>query len=250
MLEGGEARVRPFKVPWAMDASGVLRSAAHAGEGVHRCIECFSPLGLRRGAQRRAHFAHHGSSSTCSQESVIHKLAKALIVQMVRQWRDGGPRPGIRRSCTGCGLTIVSNVPDRVIDAEPEHRLASGRVVDVALLGELGIVCAVEVLHTHAVDEAKAAAMDLPWLEVRAHDVLTDPFVLVPVQHALRPYMCGPCKRDEAALRFATTQAPRSRLENDAVLNDFVNKCLGMDDENDEIDTDVPFETKDLEDTP
>lgn len=219
-------RLRPFKVPWALDASGMLQKAEDVGSGVYRCVECLEALVLRRGPTRRVHFAHRGSSTSCSQESVFHKLAKELIVQSVRQWRTGGPVPRLRRQCTAGVDWITSVVPDRVVDAESERRLGSGRVVDVALLDEDGMpICAIEVLYTHAVDAVKRAELDIPWLEVRALDILADPLLWNPTQHALRPYTCAQCKREDAILQFATMRAPRARLEDDAVLNDFLEKA-------------------------
>ena len=58
-----------------------------------------------------------------------------------------------------------------------EHRSQqTTRVPDVALLnGDGSILLAIEIVHTHAVDEAKAAdyaAADIPWIEVSVSDVV------------------------------------------------------------------------------
>ena len=58
-----------------------------------------------------------------------------------------------------------------------EHRSQqTTRVPDVALLNSDGsILLAIEIVHTHAVDEAKAAdyaAADIPWIEVSVSDVV------------------------------------------------------------------------------
>ena len=58
-----------------------------------------------------------------------------------------------------------------------EHRSQqTTRVPDVALLnGDGSILLAIEIVHTHAVDDAKAAdyaAADIPWIEVSVSDVV------------------------------------------------------------------------------
>jgi hypothetical protein len=144
----------------------------------------------------------------------------------------GGPPVSIRRKCGVymCNVTSTTILPDRVVDALPEQRISSGRIVDVAFIDiDLNVVCAVEVFYTHAVDEKKAADLNGPWLEVRAEDVLENPLVLIAEQHGLRPWTCKECKRAMATLDFASAQSSRSKQESDAVLSDFLRK-LDLDD--------------------
>jgi hypothetical protein len=61
-----------------------------------------------------------------------------------------------------------------LVRAQAEVRLPSGRVVDVGLTDAEGrVLLAVEVAVSHAVDVDKETALgDLPWIEIRAEDLL------------------------------------------------------------------------------
>lgn len=98
-------------------------------------------------------------------------------------------------------------MPAKVLRAACEVRLASGRVVDVALLGRADLViAAVEVHHTHAVDEDKALALPAPWVEVEAEQVCaTRGRLLDPVRARFLPWLC----EEHAPARRALGRAPR-----------------------------------------
>jgi hypothetical protein len=62
---------------------------------------------------------------------------------------------------------------------------------DVLLFDEAGKpLCAVEVLHTHAVTWEKAERLPIPWLELAADEVLSDPLLWRPRKDGLRPLAC------------------------------------------------------------
>ncbi|GAC1532067.1 MAG: hypothetical protein NVS3B10_27240 [Polyangiales bacterium] len=116
-------------------------------------------------------------------------------------------------------------MPRKVLRAETEVRLPSGRVVDVALLGPAGLlIAAVEVFRTHRVDEDKASDLGAPWLEVDARDVCrSEGRVLSPLRDKLRPWLCaehvtsrtavGTADRERAIHRAAALRALPFRLD-------------------------------------
>lgn len=190
---------REFKVPLARMACGALiRPADAAKDVVYLCPACPATLILRAGEKNARHFAHRPSSS-CSSESVKHKLAKLLIVEAVENWKiRGAPVPAIERACDRCGARGAQRqpFPARVERAALEHTVQSGRVVDVALLAGDELLCGVEVCESNAVSADKAEDLgDLRWFEVTADAVLADALLYRPSQHNLSPCMCEACKR-------------------------------------------------------
>jgi hypothetical protein len=200
------AAVGSFVVPFARDERGALVPPDDAARGrAYGCPECDGTVDLHAGERKRRHF-HHRAGGTCSPESVAHRTAKELVVQAVRGWRAGeAPVPRFVRRCasSGCEQTAQQAIPSKVLDAACEHRLSSGRVVDVALFARGGLpIAAVEVHGTHEVDDAKRRALSLPWVEVDAAQVCeTAGRLLVPRQDKFIPWLCrehAPSRRQRA----------------------------------------------------
>lgn len=144
---------------------------------------------------KRRHFHHRVGDSGCTNESVAHLVAKELVVEAVRLHRDAeGPSPRFVRACAqpGCDAETEQPLPSKVRRAVTEHRLKGGRVVDVALLGPGDLViAAIEVLQTHAVDEAKAAELAIPWIEVDAITTCAARGLLLrPTRDRFLPWLC------------------------------------------------------------
>lgn len=111
-----------------------------------------------------------------------------------------------------------------------EHRSQqTTRVPDVALLnGDGSILLAIEIVHTHAVDDAKAAdyaAADIPWIEVSVSDVVqwqpTSTWALK--AHAfgnLRVPSCHFCEQIERE-RPELERIERERLERERIEREF-----------------------------
>ncbi len=208
--------VASFVVPYARDARGALVAPDEAERTrAYRCPECDGAVDLHAGARKRRHF-HHRTGTACSSESVAHRTATELVADAVRRWRAGeGPAPRFvrGRAADGCDHSAEQAAPSKVIDAACEHRLPSGRVVDVVLLARGGIpVAAVEVCRTHEVDADKRLALPLPWIEVDAVQVCESRGLrLVPLQERFLPWLCpahAPSRRERAR---AVRDEPRRR---------------------------------------
>ena len=191
-----------FAVPIAFSSDGELVRPNDAKPSQrYRCPGCGADLLLRRGELRRPHFAHRGGDG-CSPESSLHRAAKHRVVQVIAEWkRGGGARPCVSRPCPSyaCDGGIVQDLPDDVTHAEQEVRLADGSIADVVLYCGEEQAAAIEILATHRVGPDKAASMPLPWVELRAEEVLERPYWWVAVQDGLQPFDCPACvKRGEA----------------------------------------------------
>lgn len=197
--ESSDKRAKSFAVPFGAASDGGLVSAVAAIRGLeYYCPACATRLVLRQGKRVRHHFAHKATNN-CTRESVLHHTAKVLIVQAVATWRTGGARPCFVRRCMLCLGPHYQPMPTKVVAAELEVPVDTGRVVDVALLNESGhVVAVIEVFASHAVDKAKSSEMTVPWIEVCADHVVKDAVHLYPVQDGFRlSGVCDNCKQEE-----------------------------------------------------
>jgi hypothetical protein len=211
----------PFRVPFARGANGALVTPEEARKGrAYACPECGGEVDLHAGERKRRHFHHRGGAiGSCTPESVVHLTAKLLIVAAVEAWRAGGDAPLFVRRCAtdGCEARVRQAMPAKVRHAVPEHRLPTGRVVDVALLGAGDLViAAVEVRHTHEVDDEKAREMGAPWIEVEASQVCEAAGrVLVPIEDRFLAWLCdehAPERRSRAKARLDDVQTRTALL--------------------------------------
>jgi hypothetical protein len=147
-------RETQFLIPYGIAHEGnVVRRHGATREQRYLCSHCEEPLILRAGDLRAKHFAHRGEMP-CSLELVLHAVAKRLLVRTVQTWKSGkGPTPRIERECARCLRPHWQPLPDKVLDAALEHRLPSGRIVDVALLGENEAVATLKVYVPHLVQQ-------------------------------------------------------------------------------------------------
>ena len=169
-------------VPVAIDQeTGALVYPFDGSTGVrYRCPgDCGGEVIWRRASVqdgeevRRSHFAHLGELDAvgCG-ESAQHRGAKEVVRSCLSAWwRGEGRAPEIHYVCARCSsVRVFAAGTEPTQDAILEHRLPSGRVVDV-WCGNL----AIEVVHTHLVDDAKASdlkADGVRWIEVTAASVL------------------------------------------------------------------------------
>lgn len=183
-------------VPYGINPAGLLVSAADADRTTaYRCPECQSALVLRAGEVVVHHFAHKADTA-CTGETISHETAKRLLAQVIReQTAIESPRTiSLACACDRCASTFLVQLPrDRFTRAAVEHRVGNF-VCDVAGLKNDEVILALEVLATHAVPEAKAHALSVPWIEVTAESVLTDPYRWTPTNSRLKPVVCPSCK--------------------------------------------------------
>lgn len=139
------------------------------------CPECDDAVTFKAGDRAiiTPHVSHRGGAhcAATAPETAAHFNAKMAMVRALA----GGGRLRLNWQCrVGHGVGGEWRVSSwhRVV---PEFKVATRRP-DVALLGEDGAaIGAVEILHSHRVDRAKAADFaerGLPWVEFRAEDVL------------------------------------------------------------------------------
>jgi hypothetical protein len=213
-----------FRIPAARDAKGrLVTPEAASRRAAYRCPACDGPVDLHAGEKKRRHFHHRAAA--CSAESVTHLTAKLFIADAVNEWLGGGRPVVFVRRCAhdGCDAQCRQAIPAKVGGVALEHMLPSGHVVDVALVSKLPgssplaalPVAAIEVHHTHAVDDEKAMEMGIPWIEVDARQACeAEGRELVVTTDRFLPWLCA----DHQGERGRAHRAARAERSSAAAL--------------------------------
>ena len=196
-----------LRVPFAFDNEKLLYDPQAAEKGKHYfCPACQDTVILRKGEIKTAHFAHK-ASETCNQETILHKIAKQLIVDVISNWKSGKiAAPILKRRCEICRQFKDQPIPDKVEHAMLEYRIADGFIVDVALIVESKPAAAIEIRVTHAVDENKAKLLSIPFIELEGQAVLENSTVFEPIRDHFLPFTCGTCKRAKEQFQARATE--------------------------------------------
>lgn len=209
---------------YALDSDGEICSAASSGkEKDYFCPACGESVILRKGKIKIHHFAHRANvEGVCSPETVIHKIAKLLIKQVVQNWiNKEAESPEIIRHCSGCHKEIIQRLPGKVTGVELERGLKNGRIADIVLLSGNNIVSAIEIRVTHKVNIVesedyeiksnekneiiitKAVKVDnygIPFIELEGKEVIENSVVWKPLVDKYKLVVCQKCK--EGFIKF------------------------------------------------
>lgn len=188
-----------FKVPIgiAHDGRCVRPNDVSAAEARQlRCPGCDSKLAVRGGSGRTRRHFYHPVVEQCSEETAIHKSAKHLVQEVLRNSiRDSGPAITVHRVCARCSKGWAAPLRVRFDAVEMEHELDVGRVADVAVLRAGKPVFIVEICATHEVDDDKAAALaGLSCAELQATAVLEDALNWRPTERRAKRVLCPACR--------------------------------------------------------
>lgn len=183
-------------VPYGLNPQGYLVSAAEAVREIQYCCpECSSPLVLKAGESVVRHFAHKANTS-CTGETIAHQTGKRLLVQVISEYsRPSTTKPiSLSYTCACCQRAASINLPPSSFTAANEEFRIGDFVVDVVAFRGPEAVLGIEVLVTHAVEDRKAADLQIPWVELKAEQVLENPYCWRPVSARLKPIVCSDCK--------------------------------------------------------
>lgn len=172
-------------VPYATDSEGrVIAPKEAVPGGQYTCLECHESVSFRRAHTRlgrdvEAHFAHRPGNE-CAGESVLHLAAKFRLREALEQQE----RPFVLHQV--CARWHCSNTWNEPLTL-PEFDMAAEEIafeayrLDVAALLGSEVVMGFEVFHSHRIGSVKAAALNLPWVELQAGPTADDPYLLQPV---------------------------------------------------------------------
>ena len=168
--------VDDLKVPFAYLKDGtVVRPEDADRTADYFCPGCEEPLVYRSGARVRPHFAHRAGGPCASYETILHHVAKNKLAERISQSIKGeAPRQVFKRECPMCGVRCVEQgVPASVASVRLETDEKSGYRPDLTLYdADSRTLCAVEVYVTSTVGGEKAEGMGLPWIEIRAEEIM------------------------------------------------------------------------------
>ncbi len=188
-------------IPYAVSQDGVLVSAREAEKGrPHRCPGCDAVV-YRRSGGKTPHFFHM-TRANCPAESTEHSAAKYLIAKCLEcgiEYKNMMPKIVVK--CDTCDTEKLDDLDVAYTRTSVEQTLPNGLRVDVALMSQELPVAAVEILHKHTVDWSKADKMPFRWIELKAEDVLANPYRWRPAQdfwndkYMICPWRCDVCVR-------------------------------------------------------
>ena len=184
------------------------------------CPCCGEAIVWKVGDVVAPHVAHRPDSdcAATNPETAAHLNAKAALARFL----GASSSLAIAGLCGRAHPVVASWSIAPWAHARPEYRLGTRRP-DVSLLrDDLSGIAAVEVLHTHAVDEAKAAdlaAANLPWIEVRSLEAMSwdglSPLTTHAVDRSTQAALDASCERCEVERAELAAAAAADRAERD-----------------------------------
>jgi predicted RNA-binding Zn-ribbon protein involved in translation (DUF1610 family) len=174
------ARPDGVALAWARDRRGLLTPATALDPASRRerapftCPGCGDELVVRLGSIRARHFAHRPGSACplTAPETALHFNAKRRLLALCEEAFSGAGRVTLLIRCPACRRPDPRELAGLGDSAEEEGVVGAHRA-DV-LVSRAGLpTLAVEVLVTHAVGDAKGAALGLagvPVVEIDARE--------------------------------------------------------------------------------
>ena len=180
-----------LEIPYAYEGDGVtVITPERAVRGMsYLCPSCNQVCTVRRGDVKVAHFGHLAKNKSCSisRETYEDMKAKCLIYDVLSgddTVSINGITLFVPRSCE-YGEMHYQPVELNARFGNPliEHTIPTGNGgsirADVAIEKEGKIRLVIEIVKTNAVDKDKIEKLgDIPWIEVKASDVLEGGIVL------------------------------------------------------------------------
>lgn len=173
------------KIGWGLSKDGKYKHISSVDNGLKCdcvCPDCQQPLVANQGNVKRWHFAH-ASNSSCSGESVIHRLAKQVIVNAAHSgfplYLSSNGGAVYEQDKDGIVHSKEWYAPERqyhIQQAEAEAKLGS-QIVDVLCHDKAGNSLVVEIFYTHRksdVDIEKFAKNSIEAIEIDVSKVSWD----------------------------------------------------------------------------
>lgn len=150
----------------------------------YRCIECGQRVILRRGNERKAHWAHYNKDSNCDfycnpTDSQIHKCAQLLLKSILEYQNQNQNQISLRiyNECCECSKTVneilIPNILPNVT-IQIEHRFIfneTSKIADIMYLSNNNPMYIFEIFYTHKTNELDRPE---PWFELNAENLINN----------------------------------------------------------------------------
>lgn len=156
-------------------STGQLIKAVEAEKGIpYTCLVCGQDFVLRKGMQKRPHFAHKVLSPNCTPETALHYGFKTLLFRKIQKHLDQQLPLELQWSCSACGGDHTGNLLKKTVAVELEHDLGVCQP-DIALLNEHGCtVAVVEVVVTHKPEQVALDYYKINHIAVVSYELKSD----------------------------------------------------------------------------
>jgi hypothetical protein len=171
-------RKRYRMIPYALGLNGkiVLPQEAHPGE-LHRCPECKGKLILRTSKLKKPYFAH-SRKGKCKLNTSPVALAKHVLQITLREWMKGVGDPIEIQAFCDSRFELPRH---EIHQIKTNHRI---RINQRTLLSHLSLLdrYGLPILHIELRDRPRKRHIKHPsWLEVSVEEVLSNPYLLSPL---------------------------------------------------------------------
>ncbi|MFC5271368.1 competence protein CoiA family protein [Adhaeribacter terreus] len=195
-----------FKIEFGINKIGILTSVDDAiKEEQYHCIECDSQLILKEGKIRQKHFSHIPYQN-CNGETILHKTAKRLIYDVITKNRKNECSINLKIHCDNCDKLHIFNIKKGSFSDAMEEARVENFVCDVVGYRNGTPSLGIEIFQTHKVNDKKKEDLQLPWIELKATDVISNPYEWIPTQHRLSRNLCSLCKIESNRIKELCTK--------------------------------------------
>ena len=143
-----------LKIPFGLRGGALVHISDVESGSEHGavCPECSGPLIARKGLKTRHHFAHHPDVQ-CNPETVLHKIAKMLVLSQLQTALIEKKELPVTWTCSWCQEEHTGNLLRKARSVRVEHALSECRP-DVTLFDEHDSpVAVIEIVVSHQPEE-------------------------------------------------------------------------------------------------
>jgi len=190
---------------------GELVKASDAQKEIsYACPICSQPLVLRKGSQKRPHFAHKVLSPNCKPETALHYSFKTLLFQKIREHLEKKLALPILWHCCKCSSTHTGNLLKKATSASLEHNLGVCQP-DIALMDSSGnVVVVIEVIVTHKPEESALSYYSRKNIAVVSYQLKSDEDLNFLEESPLKPSSVSVCTHPKC--KKCKNHMPKKRL--------------------------------------
>lgn len=188
------SKMNELRIQFGLDADGNIIAAENAVKGkAYFCPACSERVVIKAGKIRAKHFSHP-SASNCNHETVLHQTAKHLIIAAIENNAKNSRVINLHDKCAECyDNHVIELIPTTFSHAGMEIRI-DNYICDIVGYKRPEGRLAIEIFATNKLEDIKAKNLGVYWIELKAEDVIENPYSWKPIQKNLKSTYCTKCK--------------------------------------------------------